>query len=463
MLHDRRRDGPIICTNERINLFSNLTQLDLSNNGIHALPGSIFADLTDLRILLLRGNNLDTVETNTFAGLRNLRWLDLRDNQLDKIPNFGNETHPFFPKLFELSLGKNNINSVTPTDFIALQSAEKLDLGWNLIKILPGNMFKYMPKLQHVLLRNQRNLRSILQMAFASNSLIYLDISVNKYTFSSDRCDIFSNSPNLHDLSMHDNQLNDMNSTALETVFRNLTKLRKLYLQNSKLANLPAKMFVNNGMLNWHPTKAQCTPLPAWVIASAIGVSIMLFLALVIVVSHRYRWYIRYWCFTLRSRYKRLEPFEDNGAFVFDAFVSYNCHDRHWVIQRLLPKLEYDAGFKLCLHDRDFIVGHDIVDNIVDALEVSRKAILVLSNNFAQSQWCQLEMTMAQHKLFDENKDILVLILLEDIKPENLSNRLTLLLRKQTYIEWPREEEGQELFWERVKASLQIHSGHGML
>ncbi|XP_013415489.2 toll-like receptor 1 [Lingula anatina] len=397
-------------------------------------------------------------------------------------------------------------------------------------------------------------------MALASNSLIYLDISMNKYSFSSDQCDIFSNSPNLHDLSMHNNQLNDMNSTALVTMFRNLTKLRKLYIHNSKLANLPPKIFANNRMLStlqlqsnylstwdpivfqpllslkklfmdhnnirilnetsfpqfiwtnlteinlagnpfsctcenlwfrnwmqstkvkllqphyyqcyapeklaktpfldWHPTKAQCTPLPAWVIASAIGVPTLLFLALVIVVSHRYRWYIRYWCFTLRSRYKRLEPFENNGNFVFDAFVSYNCHDRHWVIQRLLPKLEYDAGFKLCLHDRDFIVGHDILDNIVDALEVSRKTILVLSNNFAESQWCQLEMTMAQHKLFDENKDILVLVLLEDIKPENLSNRLTLLLRKQTYIEWPREEEGQDLFWERVKAALQRPPGY---
>ncbi|XP_013415453.1 toll-like receptor 13 [Lingula anatina] len=400
-------------------------------------------------------------------------------------------------------------------------------------------------------------------MAFASSSLIYLDISVNKYIFYSNSYDFFSKSPNLQVLYLHNNQLNNLNSTALETMFRNLTQLRKLYIQNTGLSFLPPNVFVNNGMmselqlqsnflstwdpivfqpllslrklfmdhnnirilnetsfpqfiwdnltdlnlagnpfsctcenlwfrnwiqstnvkllqlhaylcyepkklskspfLDWHPTKAQCTPLPAWVIASAIGVPTLLFLALVIVVSHRYRWYIRYWCFTLRSRYKRLEPFEDNGTYVFDAFVSYNCHDRPWVIQRLLPKLEYDAGFKLCLHDRDFIVGHDIVDNIVDGIDVSRKTILVLSNNFAQSQWCQLELTMAQHKLFDENKDILVLILLEDIKPENLSNRLTLLLRKQTYIEWPSEEEGQDLFWERVKAALQKPSGYGTL
>ncbi|XP_013383996.1 toll-like receptor 13 [Lingula anatina] len=531
---------------------SELTELNLNDNGIQTLPDSIFAGLSNLRVLRLQGNCIDTVQPTTFAGLHNLRCLDLRDNSLSKIPYFGNETHPLFPNLSELSLDHNSIETISKIDFVAVKNLERLYLDNNAIKQLLSNMLRCMTKLKHASFTKQHDgLRTIDSMAFASDSLLYLDISVNKYTFCSDRYDLFSHTPNLHELNLNSNHLRHLNSTAMETMFRNLTQLRKMYIRNAGLSVLPPNMFVNKGMLSelqlqsnslstwdpfvfqplislkklymngnrisvlnetsfprhiwnnvtemdlsgnpfsctcgnlyfrnwmqttqvklleihryqcfepkdlektlfldWHPTIAQCT---VWIIASAIGVSTMLFLALVIVVSHRYRWYLRYWCFSLRARYKRLEPFEDNGTYVFDAFVSYNCHDRSWVIQRLLPKLEYDAGFKLCLHDRDFIVGHDIVDNIVDGIDVSRKTILVLSNNFAQSQWCQLEMTMAQHKLFDENKDILVLILLEDIKPENLSNRLTLLLRKQTYIEWPSEEEGQELFWERVKAAL---------
>ncbi|XP_013383989.1 toll-like receptor 13 [Lingula anatina] len=541
---------------------SDITELDLSYNSLHTLPVSFFSGLTKLQNLILRDNHI-AFRKETFVGLNNLRLLDLRNNHLSQIPNFGNVTHPFCPNLLELHLAYNDISSLNSADFISLKYLKRLDIGWNLLTKFPNNMFGYMPELQFAFLQHQRNLKEIQDLAFASASLFHLDISINNFQFNDANSDVFSHAPHLQELYMSDNHLDKFDDSALEKLFRNLTKLRKLIISQTRLTHLPPKLFetkpflrelqlgsnqlssldpvvfqslfslqmlylennlirtiyesslppfvwknltkislaenlfsctcdnfwfrtwmdttqttivalhqrnsyrcyepkelAKSPFLDWHPTKAQCTPLPAWVIASATGVSAMLFLALVIVVSHRYRWYIRYWCFTLRSRYKRLEPFENNGTFVFDAFVSYNSYDRHWVIQRLLPKLEHDAGFKLCLHDRDFIVGHDILDNIVDALEVSRKTILVLSNNFAQSQWCQLEMTMAHHKLFDENKDILVLILLEDIKPENLSNRLTLLLRKQTYIEWPREEEGQDLFWERVKAALQRPPGY---
>ena len=38
--------------------------------------------------------------------------------------------------------------------------------------------------------------------------------------------------------------------------------------------------------------------------------------------------------------------------YVFDAFVSYTHQDRKWVIHELLPKIEYEANIRLCLHQR---------------------------------------------------------------------------------------------------------------
>ena len=42
----------------------------------------------------------------------------------------------------------------------------------------------------------------------------------------------------------------------------------------------------------------------------------------------------------------------DEERFVFDAFVSYAHQDMKWVVRELLPKLEYEAKIRLCLHQR---------------------------------------------------------------------------------------------------------------
>ena len=42
----------------------------------------------------------------------------------------------------------------------------------------------------------------------------------------------------------------------------------------------------------------------------------------------------------------------EEGSYVFDAFVSYANEDEDWVINELLPKVEYEAKIRLCLHQR---------------------------------------------------------------------------------------------------------------
>ncbi len=38
--------------------------------------------------------------------------------------------------------------------------------------------------------------------------------------------------------------------------------------------------------------------------------------------------------------------------YAFDAFVSYTHRDTKWVVHELLPKVEYEAKLRLCLHQR---------------------------------------------------------------------------------------------------------------
>ncbi|KAG9343113.1 hypothetical protein JZ751_014085 [Albula glossodonta] len=129
--------------------------------------------------------------------------------------------------------------------------------------------------------------------------------------------------------------------------------------------------------------------------------------------------------------------------YCFDAFVSYCGNDEPWVFEELLPNLEKRGPpyINLCLHNRDFQLGKDIVDNITDSLYSSRRTLCLVSTNYLRSNWCALELRLANHRLLVERKDVLILVFLEKISPFQLSvhHRLARLVKTRTYLEWPQD------------------------
>ena len=55
----------------------------------------------------------------------------------------------------------------------------------------------------------------------------------------------------------------------------------------------------------------------------------------------------------------------------------------------------------------------------------------------------------------EEDRDSLVLILLEEIADCNLTLRLQIQMQRRTYIEWTKQSNvGQQLFWANLKHTL---------
>ncbi|XP_023848758.1 toll-like receptor 13 [Salvelinus sp. IW2-2015] len=142
----------------------------------------------------------------------------------------------------------------------------------------------------------------------------------------------------------------------------------------------------------------------------------------------------------------------------YDAFVSYSGKDERWVVEELLPNMEQRGPpfLRLCLHSRDFQLGKDIVDNITDCLYSSRRTVCLVSRHYLRSNWCSLEMKLATDRLRVEQRDILILVFLEDISPHQLSahHRLARLVKTRTYLDWPKEPEQYQDFWDRLWATL---------
>ncbi|KAJ7326878.1 hypothetical protein JRQ81_016637 [Phrynocephalus forsythii] len=167
-------------------------------------------------------------------------------------------------------------------------------------------------------------------------------------------------------------------------------------------------------------------------------------------------WYMKMiWAWLQAKRKPRSVPTRD---ICYDAFVSYSERDSDWVENIMVPELEQASPpFRLCLHKRDFMPGKWIVDNIMDSMEKSLKTLFVLSEHFVQSEWCKYELEFSHFRLFDEHHDAVILILLEPIPSRTIPKRfcrLRKLMNTKTYLEWPRDEEQEPLFWFNLKTAI---------
>jgi hypothetical protein len=80
--------------------------------------------------------------------------------------------------------------------------------------------------------------------------------------------------------------------------------------------------------------------------------------------------------------------------------------------------------FSGCIADRDFTPGVSVLDNIVEAIHSSNKVILVLTDHFVSSQWCEYEADQAILRSLklndvqdqDRNSSCVIPVLLEECK-----------------------------------------------
>jgi hypothetical protein len=133
---------------------------------------------------------------------------------------------------------------------------------------------------------------------------------------------------------------------------------------------------------------------------------------------YRHRWEIRYACLKLTQRGQRYQKIMNEPVrYEYDAFVVYDSEDRHWVNEQLLPHLERQTSLqnatqridpepvRLCVHERDFPPGQEIIGNIWNKMEQSRKVILVISKNFSQSYYCDYETNLARMQSVEQGRD----------------------------------------------------------
>jgi len=102
---------------------------------------------------------------------------------------------------------------------------------------------------------------------------------------------------------------------------------------------------------------------------------------------------------------------QDQLEFEYDVFISYSSHDKEWVREELLKIIE-EVGLRVFIDFRDFQGGAPSIKEMERGISTSRKTLLVLTPDYVESEWCEIESIML-HALDPANRSLRLVPLLK--------------------------------------------------
>ena len=179
-----------------------LRMLNLSSNQLSVLPPDLFRDCHDLRELDLHHNALSVLPLGSFAGLSQLQVLDLSRNSLGPVHR---DTFAGLLRLVVLNLGRNALTRLDSTMFRDLASLQVLRLDSNLIESVDSDAFLPLFNLHTLDLSNNRI--SIVSDRLLGGLFVLSSLSLGSNRIQSVSEDAFRNCSGLRDLDLSGNSL----------------------------------------------------------------------------------------------------------------------------------------------------------------------------------------------------------------------------------------------------------------
>ncbi|XP_072476585.1 toll-like receptor 6 isoform X1 [Notamacropus eugenii] len=334
------------------------------------------------------------------------------------------------PNITVLDLHRNNIGSV-PKDMSNLETLQELNIAFNSLSDLPG--------------------------CSTFSSLSLLVITYNSISHPSTH--FFNSCKNIKSLQAGDNPF--LCTCELREFRKNIATFSNKVVSgwpHSYKCTFPDS-YKGTQLKDFHLSSFSCN-LTLLIITLVIIGLVLVIVTTFLCIHFDLPWYLRMIFQWTRTRHRaRNIPLDKlEKMFQFHAFISYSELDSAWVKHELLPNLE-NEDIRICLHERNFVPGKSIVENIINCIEKSHKSIFILSPNFVQSEWCHYELYFAHHNLFHEGSSNLILILLEPIPQHSIPARyhkLKAFMAQRTYLEWPKEKSKQALFWANIRAAFNM-------
>ncbi|XP_072031233.1 toll-like receptor 4 [Amphiura filiformis] len=358
-------------------------------------------------------------------------------NKIRKYPDLAGVLNIFkAPRLQRLELSSNGIVNIENKLFTHFSSLTFLDLSNNKL----------------VSVSNLQYLSNIRQLSLHDNSIKIVPQEIL----------IQSGHPNMSILDISNNPFQcDCNVEAFRNWILTDNMVKMVMLADSKYTCFSPD---SEKDLSITQVDLDCE-LHLWKYIS-IGIACAVVLLISVILIVRYWWHIKYSFFLVFNRRRNQQHHlivnaeniddDENGPPRYDAYVPYHVESADdWVHGELLPNIEEgEEPFRLFLRCRDMRIGRIILDEISLHMQRSRKVLVILTPRFFEDNWCLKELEMAHYRVLEENRNVMILIILGQIP----NNKKTLLFRqllcKVQYLKWPGDAYGQYLFWRRLREEL---------
>ena len=152
----------------------------------------------------------------------------------------------------------------------------------------------------------------------------------------------------------------------------------------------------------------QTEVLEMTIIPSVGGLVLMILVSFALLQRFRVKMY----------KYVKIHPFDrdecEGEDMEWDVFLASSSEDEE--ISKTLITLLKNEGCRVCFHEDDFIPGEKIIDNIINAIEKSKRVLCLLTRNFTKSHYCMEEFRLSLLRNFQKKRRRTVLILNEPIQ-----------------------------------------------
>ncbi|GAB6033139.1 TOLL-like receptor [Chamberlinius hualienensis] len=410
----------------------NYTHVDIvcSNRHLESVPHK-FDDRNyyiQLEIVVrLDGNYIKTIFSGDFVNYKNAVALLLNSSNIHSIDPFA---FHYLHLLRVLNMDSNNLKYINKEVFEDLTNLQELYLSNNKIAAISDGVFKNLHLLQTIHLHNNNlvavpvsdfwNLRLINQLTvYGNNWSCDCDFILTFKNYLQDSLVVAVNESQLlcyfDDTSLNINDVN--NNNCIKSVFQH-----------------------DSNSLMWI----------VWV--SILAVCVIILSLTTVAFVYRYEMVVLVYSRLNVRLFNRSSRANEVDGKVFDAFIAYSNVDLDFIAQNILPKLEeIENPYLVCLHDRNFMGGGTISTHVEEAIRISSRTIIVLTENFLRSGWCRFEFQVAHVQLLEEKCKRLLVILVGEL-PQEIDPEIKLYLRTYTYLKW-----GDKWFWEKLYYSMPDH------
>nr|UTM63726.1 Toll-like receptor [Ruditapes philippinarum] len=426
-----------------------LKRLDLSFNLISRWTAVIFG-VENIKHLDLSDNICDAVTPEFFLNFKSLKHLNISTNNLGPV--------------FDLQLNEN-----ASKIFQNLKNLTHLDMSYNKIYNLPQDLFSNLSNLMYLNL-SDNNICGCNISLDNIRCLRSLDLSSNKIYSLPERLRLQLDAIADEDCNKNVTVKIMLYSNPIECDCKHLPFLK--WMLKTKVAILfkekdvcrldgesypyPSYIYERLDELVHKLENDICRDKSwiTWTISASCSVFVGILTLIAGCLMYRNRWKLRYIYYSRNRRHVH-DGFEH--LFENDAFVSYAKNNASFIKNEMVPKLETEHNLHLWVADRNALAGASVAENISHAIYNSRKSVLLINREYLLDSWCDYEMNMARQESIETNRQLIVIVLMEQIPMNSVPIGLMKFLHNERSLEYPVDQQDRTMFWANLATEINAY------